>query len=127
MLFRFKIDKRYDHICDGMNLIHYDTKIQMYNENNIWFKWETCKDTTLKHIVELLGSDYCFNHWDNALQEIHETIIKYESVDKMIAEYIRKFIIKDMEHANMMNNIESSIDEIVLTTEWKTIEIKENE
>lgn len=127
MLFRFKIDKHYDYICDGINLIHYDTKIQMYNENNICFKWETCKDTTLKHIVELLGSEYCFSHWDNALQEIHETIIKYESVDKMIAEYIRRFIIKDMKHANMMNNIEASIDEIVLTTEWKTIEIKENE
>lgn len=126
MLFRYKIDKSYDHICDGVNLIHYEVKIQRYNESNVLFKWTTCKATSLKHIVELLGCEYCFSSWDNALQKIYETIIKYEGVDNMISEYIRKFIMKDIELDNTMNNIEKSIDELVSTNEWKIIEFKEN-
>lgn len=127
MLFRYKIYKRYDYICSSFTTIHYEVKIQKYNKNNVFFKWTTYKDTTLKNIVELLGSEYCFSDWDNALQEIYETITQYGSVDKMITEYIRKFIIRDIEHNNMMNNIEISIDELVLMNDWKTIEIKENE
>lgn len=127
MLFRYKIEKRHDHICDGVNLIHYDIKIQRYDENNILFKWTTCKDTTLKSIVGILDTEYCLDPWYNALPEIHETITKYGSVDRMIAEYIRKTIMREIEDDNMMNNIEKSIDELILTNNWNTIEIKECE
>ena len=126
MLFRYKIDKYHEHICDGVNLIHYEVKIQKFNEGNLLFKWETRKVTTLKHIVELLGDEYCFSHWENALREIHETITKYGSVNNMIAEYIRKFIMRDIESENEMQNIENSIDNLVLTGDWQTIEFKEN-
>lgn len=127
MKFRYKIDKGLDYICGNFTAIHYYVKIQIYNEKHLFFKWETYKETTLKHIVELLGSEYCFSHWDNSLQEIHETITKYGSVNHMITEYIRKFIMKDIALNNTMNNIEKSIDEFVLTNEWKIIEIKEND
>ncbi len=126
MLFRYKIDKWHEHICNGVNLIHYDVKIQQYNKNNMFFKWKTYKDTTLKSIVELLGEEYCFACYDNALVEIAETISKYGSIDKMITEYIYKFIIKDIKYENAMNDLEKSIDEAVLTNDWKTIEFKEN-
>jgi hypothetical protein len=126
MLFRYKIEKGSEYICNGIILTHYYTKIQRYYENNMLFKWVTCENTTLKSIVELLGKDYCFTNWDNALQEIAQTINQYGSVDQMIAEYIHKFIMKDIEHTNMMNDIEKSVDELVLTNEWKTIEFKEN-
>lgn len=127
MLFRYKIEKSSEYICDGLILIHYDTKIQRYYANNMLFKWVTCEDTTLKSIVKLLGKNYCFSNWDNALQEIAQTINQYGSVDQMIAEYIHKFTMKDIERTNMMNDIEKSIDELVLTNGWKTIEFKENE
>ena len=127
MLFRYKIEKYYDNICNGVSLIHYKVKIQKYNANNIFFNWETCKHTTLKNIVELLGEEYCFTNWDNALLEIFKTISEYGSIDKLITEYIHKFIIKDMEYEDAMNDIEKSIDEIALTNDWKTIEFKENE
>lgn len=127
MVFRYKIEKNYDHICNGVNLIHYNITIQKHNSNNIIFKWETCKDTTLKHIVEILSNEYCFSAFDNALPEIAETISQYGSVDKMISEYIWKIIIRDMKLENKMSNIEKSIDDLVLTHDWKTIEFKENE
>jgi hypothetical protein len=127
MLFRYKIDKCNDHICDGVNLIHYNVKIQRYNENNIWFKWTTCTDTTLKCIVELLSQEYCFSPFENALQEIAETIAKYGNVDKTINEYICKIVIRDMKSKNNMNSVEQALDKTVLTNGWNTIEIKENE
>ena len=127
MLFRYKISKLNEHFCEGVNFIRYEVQIQKYNINSKLFRWKTCKDTSLKSIVELLGSEYCFSRWDNALQEIHETIAKYGSVDRMIEEYIRKFIITDMQLDKEMNNLEKSIDDLVLTGNWNAIEIKENE
>lgn len=127
MLFRYKVDKYGEHICNSVYLIRYEVKIQKYNESNTWFKWTTCKNTTLKSIVELLSDEYSFTHWDNALQEINETITKYGSVDRMITEYIYKFIVRDIKLDDEMNNIEKSIDKLVLTNDWKTIEFKENE
>lgn len=127
MLFRYKITKRYNYFYNDQRLIHYDTKIQKYSPNNVAFKWKTCTDTTLKSIVEILSKEYCFFHFENALQEITETIAKYGSVDKMIYEYIRKIIIRDMQRDDKLVNIEKTLDNIVLTNGWNTIEIKENE
>lgn len=126
MLFRYKIKKYHDIICSGVTLTHYEVKIQKYSPNNIFFKWTTRKITTLKDIVGLLGEEYCFTNWDNALHEILKTISRYGSIDKMMAEYIHKFIIRDMELADMMDDLEKSIDDIVLTNDWNTIEFKEN-
>ena len=126
MLFRYKIEKSHDHICDGVNLIHYNVTIQKYHENNMIFKWVTRRNTTLKGIVELLGKEYYFDHWNNALSEIFKTIAEYGGIDKLMAEYIHKFIITEMEREDMMNDIEKSIDDLVLTNDWKTIEFKEN-
>ena len=126
MLFRYKITKWYDRI-GGMYFIHYNTKIQKYNPNNSIFKWETCKDTTLKSIVELLSNEYVLSDFENGLQEIADTISKYGSVDKVISEYIWKIIIKDMQLEEHMDNVENSLDDLVLTNGWKTIEFKENE
>jgi hypothetical protein len=108
-------------------LIHYNVRIQRYHPNRGAFKWETCQDTTLKSITELLSHEYCFSAFDNALPEIAKTISQYGSVDKMISEYIWKIIIRDMNVENQMSNIEKSIDDIVLNNDWKTIEFKENE
>lgn len=127
MVFRYKIEKSCEYICNDIKLIHYDVTIQKYNENNIFFKWETCKDTTLKAITELLENEYCFVSYYNALQEITDTIAKYGSVDKMICEYIRKIIMRDIKSKNNMNSVEETLDNIVLTNGWNTIEIKENE
>lgn len=124
MLFRYKITKSYE--CFG-TLIHYNVRIQRYHPNRGAFKWETCKDTTLKSITELLNHEYCFSAFDNALPEIAKTISQYGSVDKMISEYIWKIIIRDINVENQMRNIEKSIDDIVLNNDWKTIEFKENE
>lgn len=126
MLFRYKITKSYEFI-GGTYLVRYYTKIQKYNPNNIIFKWGTCKDTTLKSIVELLRDDCCFYGFYNALQEITETISKYDGVDKMLYAYIKRFIIRDMKEKDEMRTIEETLDNIVLTNGWSTIEIKENE
>lgn len=126
MLFRYKVDKCGEYFCNSVYLIRYKVTIQKYNERGV-FKWTTCKNTTLKSIVELLGDTYCFSAFDNALQEIHETITKYGSVDRMITEYIYKFIVREIEQNDKMDNIEKSIDGLVLTNDWKTIEFKENE
>ena len=126
MLFRYKITKSCDYFS-SIYRIRYNTKIQKYNPNNSVFKWETCADTTLKDIVELLNVGYYFSGFENGLQEIIDTISKYGSVDKMISEYIWKIIIRDMRLEESMNNIEKSLDDIVLTNDWKTIEFKENE
>jgi hypothetical protein len=126
MLFRYKITKSYE--CVGnTSLIHYDVTIQKYNPNGCVFKWQTCKDTTLKNITALLSNEYCFSAFDNALPEIAKTISQYGSVDRMISEYIWKIIIRDMKLENKMSDIEKSIDDIVLNNDWKTIEFKENE
>ena len=125
MLFRYKIDKSYDYICEGVKLIHYNVTIQKYNGNNIFFKWETCKDTTLKVIAESLVHDYYLSCWDNAIQEITDTISKYGGVDQMVCEYIRKIIIKDMRLKDDVVNAENSLDNIALTNGWHTFEIKE--
>jgi hypothetical protein len=126
MLFRYKITKSCEFIGE-IYLVHYCTKIQKYNPNNNVFKWETCENTTLKVIVELLSSDYCFTVFDNALQEIAETISKYDGVDKMLYAYIKRFIIRAMKEKDEMYNTEETLDNIVLTNGWSTIEIKENE
>jgi hypothetical protein len=91
------------------------------------FKWRTCASTTLKSIAEILVYEYCFSGFDNGLQEIATTIDKYGSVGKMVDEYIRRIVIRDMRLENDMDNIEKSIDNLVLTDGWNTIEIKENE
>lgn len=126
MLFRYKITKSHDWI-GSIYRVRYNTQIQKYNANGILFKWKTCKDTSLKSIVELLSSEYCFSGFDNALQEIADTISKYGSIDEMIYEYIKRFVIIDMQLENKLNNIEYELDDIVLTNNWKTIEIKEND
>lgn len=126
MLFRYKITKSCEWIGD-IYLVHYHTKVQRYCANNIVFKWKTCEDTTLKNIVELLRNEYCFSGFDNALPEISETISKYGDVDKMISEYIKRIVIRNMRLENELDTIERGLDDIVLTDNWKTIEIKENE
>lgn len=127
MLFRYKIEKSSEHICDGVNLIHYNVTIQRYNDNNIFFKWEMCKNTTLKVITESLVHDYCFTCYYNAIQEITDTIYKYGGVDQMVCEYIRKIIIRDIRSKDDAVSAESSLDRLVLTDGWHTFEIKENE
>ena len=77
MLFRYKITKSCEFIGETY-LVRYYTKIQKYNPNNNVFKWETCENTTLKSIVELLLDDSCFYGFYNAFQEITETISKYD-------------------------------------------------
>ena len=126
MLFRYKIDKYREYVCNSLTLIKYDVKIQRYNPDNILFKWATCKNTSLKSIVEFLGDGYDFAYYDDALCEIFKTISEYGGIDKMMAEYIQKSIVKDMEFKDVMNNLEKSIDDIVLTNDWKTIELKES-
>lgn len=126
MLFRYKITKSYSWIGD-VCLVHYNIKIQEYHKNAIIFKWETCLESTLKSITEELNYNYCFNEFENALQEIFKTISKYGCIDKMIGECIRRFIIRKRQIQDEMTNIEQSLDNIVLTNGWNTIEIKENE
>lgn len=126
MLFRYKIDKYREYVCNSLTLIKYDVKIQRYNPDNILFKWTTCKNTSLKSIVEFLGDGYDFTYYDDALCKIFKTISEYGGIDKMMTEYIQKSIVKDMEFKDVMNNLEKSIDDIVLTNDWKTIELKES-
>ena len=127
MLFRYKIEKSSECIYSEVKLIHYDVTIQKHNGNNIFFKWETCKNTTLKVITESLFHDYCFSCYDNAIQEITDTIYKYGGVDQMVCEYIRKFIIRDIRSKDDAVSAESSLDKLVLTDGWHTFEVKENE
>jgi hypothetical protein len=91
------------------------------------FKWETCSRTTLKSIAEVLVHEYCFSGFESGLQEIAKTIDKYGNVNKMVCEYIKKVVIRDMKLEKDIHNIEKSIDNLVLTDGWNTIEIKENE
>jgi hypothetical protein len=91
------------------------------------FKWQTHKETTLKSITEILSQDYCFSGFENALVEISDSISKYGGINNMVAEYIRKVIMRDMKIEDKMIDAEKLIDNIVLTNGWNTIEIKENE
>lgn len=126
MLFRYKIDKSGEYY-GSMRLIHYNVTIQRYNPNNMIFKWETCKGTSLKCITETLSKSYLFSAFENALPEIAESISKYGGVDNMVIAYIRKVIMRDMKTKNEMTDAENLVDNLVLTNGWKAVEIKENE
>jgi len=126
MLFRYKITKSREYF-GNLALIHYNVEIQKYNKDNMIFKWQTHKETTLKSITEILSQDYCFSGFENALVEISDSISKYGGINNMVSEYIRKVIMRDMKIEDKMIDAEKLIDNIVLTNGWNTIEIKENE
>lgn len=126
MLFRYKIVKTCHRLGD-LHWISYNTTIQRYNPNNVIFKWETREDTTLKCIAEFL-SRKCFGPSDSCLKEITEKVAEYGSMDKMILEYIRRFVVRDIKLEDDDKNLEKTLDDnIVFMNHWNTIEIKENE
>ena len=124
MVFRYKITRcvyeRLDHILHGPG-VGYRVVIQYYKPNANIFKWRHFKSNRLCYVMNKIGQ-YTI---DNS-EDLFRSLNKYESIGEIMSKYIKK-ILEDKDYAELVNQIEDNIDKFVLSKNWNTIEIKENE
>lgn len=126
MLFRYKVTKcGYDGIDYAFHGpgICYRVEIQYYKPNSKWFKWRYFKTAQLCYVMNKLG--HCTDDIDTNIGLFNE-MQKYDNIGDIVFKYIKK-IMEDKNCEKFKNDIRSQIDEFVVTNDWNTIEIKENE
>lgn len=126
MLFRYKVEKcvgeHMDFVFNGPG-VGYRAVIQYYKPNAKLFKWRNFSTNNIYNVLHKLGhitDDIDTNNGLlNALQQ-------YENIEEIMLKYIKK-ILEDKKYEKRLNNMLNDIDNIVLTKDWNTIEIKEND
>ena len=126
MVFRYKITKcgydsfdRFDH---GY-AIRYYVEIQYLKPNAKIFKWQKFEDTKLCCILDQLGFEEDEMY---TLEAFKRAIEQHKDVDEIMFKYIKQEVKK--RNANKeKNKLENEMDNVILTSGWNTIEIKENE
>lgn len=124
MIFRYKITPKYDEYYE----YHYMVKIQKYNSR--FPHWRTICDEMLRKILSELNTE-AFNEVD-MLWSVTPTMLlreleRYDSVESVIMKYITDVIIKREEKNNADASAQETLEKLVITNGWKTIEIKEND
>lgn len=126
MLFRYKVEKcgydNIDYIFHGPG-IEYRVAIQYYKPNAKWFKWRYFDTNKLCYVMNKLG--HCTDDIDDN-NGLFSVMQKYDNVGDIMLKYIKK-IMEDNDYKKHQNDISSKIDDFVVTNDWNTIEIKENE
>ena len=126
MLFRYKIEtcayETLDCVFHGPG-VGYRVTIQYYKPDAKLFKWRHFKSTKLNCVLNRLGHDD-----DSMINYIglSDVLHTYNNIGEIMLKYIKK-IMEDNNHEKMHKMIENQTDNLVLTTGWNTIEIKENE
>jgi len=124
MIFRYRIEFVND-FC-GNEFYHVD--IQKYNLK--FPHWKTAAKSSLRDILLEINADAFNNHKYLSCvkyEELLEEIQKYASIEDIITRYIMNVVIKHEKEINNEMSVKETIDKLVLTNGWKTIEVKEND
>lgn len=126
MLFRYKITERaYENLEQAFYGpgVCYRVTIQYYKPNAKLFQWRYFNTNTLCGVLNKIG--HVIDNIEtndgllNALQE-------YNNIGEIMFKYI-KALMADNDYKQHQKDLEDKIDSFVLTNDWHTIEIKENE
>ena len=126
MLFRYKIETcaydTLDCVFHGPG-VGYRVVVQYYKPDAKLFKWKHFKSTKLNFVLNRLGHDD-----DSIINSIglSNVLHEYNNTGEIMFKYIKQ-IIADNDAKKLQEMIDDQIDNLVLTTGWNTIEIKENE
>lgn len=132
MIFRYKITPYYDFF----QRYYYRVKIQEYSTKFPHWR-KVIYDVTIQEIL------YEINEWpfrykidpDRAsktdlnllsFKDILEEIQKYDSIESIIMKYIIDVIMKQKKRECAEETVRDTLDKLIITKGWNTIEVKEN-
>lgn len=132
MIFRYKITPYYDFF----QRYYYRVKIQEYSTKFPHWR-KVIYDVTIQEIL------YEINEWpfrykidpDHAsktdlnflsFKDILEEIQKYDSIESIIMKYIIDVIMKQKKRECAEETVRDTLDKLIITKGWNTIEVKEN-
>lgn len=126
MKFRYKVECNHNCI---FNCTRYDVKIQRFHKL-FMFHWHTVDNVELRYILYRLNKNAFndFTYLEYAPEEfIYNELSKYTSMDELIMKYVTNVVLEKFKEREKNKKCDDLICEFVLTDNWKTIEIKENE
>lgn len=129
MIFRYKV--KVSGACLWSNeLKTYNVKIQEYRYYAKRFHWRTIANTDLVNLLRAINKDAfgkMFFAWEVSALQLCDELQKYNSMDEVVMEYIKNYILTNREKDELDVRCNDVVDKFVLTHGWNTIEIKENE
>lgn len=125
MIFRYKITP----YCDFLQRYYYRVQIQEYSTKfQHWRK--VVHNVTIQKILYDIN-EYAFKYKTNlsyvSFEDILEEVQKYDSIENIIMKYIIDVIMKQKKKECAEETFRDVLDKLIITKDWNTIEIKENE
>lgn len=125
MIFRYKITP----YCDFLQRYYYRVQIQEYSTKFPHWR-KVVHNVTIQEI--LYDINECAFQYETILsyvsfEDILEEIQKYDSIESIIMKYIIDVIMKQKKRKCAEETVRDVLDKLIITKDWNTIEVKENE
>lgn len=125
MIFRYKITP----YCDFLQRYYYRVQIQEYSTKFPHWR-KVVHNVTIQEILYDIN-ECAFKYKTNlsyvSFEDILEEIQKYDSIESIIMKYIIDVIMKQKKRECAEETVRDVLDKLIITKDWNTIEIKENE
>lgn len=125
MIFRYKITP----YCDFLQRYYYRVQIQEYSTKFPHWR-KVVHNVTIQEILYDIN-EFAFKYETNlsyvSFEDILEEIQKYDSIESIIMKYIIDVIMKQKKRECAEETVRDVLDKLIITKDWNTIEVKENE
>lgn len=125
MIFRYKITP----YCDFLQRYYYRVQIQEYSTKFPHWR-KVVHNVTIQEIlydINRCAFKYETNLSYVSFEDILEEIQKYDSIESIIMKYIIDIIMKQKKRERAEETVRDVLDKLIITKDWNTIEVKENE
>lgn len=124
MIFRYKITP----YCNFLQRYYYRVQIQEYSTKFPHWR-KVVHNVTIQEI--LYDINKCAFPYGTILsyvsfEDILEEIQKYDSIESIIMKYIVDVIMKQKKRECAEETVRDTLDKLIITKGWNTIEVKEN-
>lgn len=124
MIFRYKITP----YCDFLQRYYYRVQIQEYSTKFPHWR-KVVHNVTIQEILYYIN-ECAFKDKTNLIyvsfEDILEEIQKYDSIESIIMKYIIDVIMKQKKRECAEETVRDTLDKLIITKGWNTIEVKEN-
>lgn len=125
MIFRYKIMP----YCDFLQRYYYRVQIQEYSTKFPHWR-KVVHNVTIQEILYEINEcafKYKIDLSYVSFEDILEEIQKYDSIESIIMKYIIDVIMKQKKRECAEETVRDVLDKLIITKDWNTIEVKENE